>query len=160
MNYYNKGRWLALALVLIGLAGSVWLAEAHVELVASNPAPGATLEDSPRRLSLTFSGPITQAEARLLRGSQVLTLALRVNPEAPQEAIGDLPDTLEPGVYQVIWDITAEDGHQLTGSYSFEVLPAPSPAPLLLLGLLGVSLGLLVALLLLYRWRSYAKHPA
>lgn len=149
------------AFLLLGilLVGPVSIAHAHVELQQSNPTPGEQVSESPQQLTLTFSGPILSANARLLTGTQELPLPLQVAAENPTQASGEITETLTAGIYQVIWEATSEDGHLLTGSYSFEVLPSESDLPILWVGVVWLGLALLVAVVL-YRRRSYAKRPA
>lgn len=112
-----------LFLCLFGLLAAVGSAAAHTELTQSDPAPGAQLAESPAEIRLTFSEP---AGARsqivlLAEGFQAVAgVTARMDPARPEQVYAPLPP-LAPGDYTVQWSATAEDGHEISGSYSFSV---------------------------------------
>ncbi|MBP6015654.1 MAG: copper resistance protein CopC [Candidatus Promineofilum sp.] len=114
--------WILLSLVV--WAGSVVRpALAHGDLVAAEPEPGAQLAESPAEIRLTFSEPVADGSRIVVLGDdfgQVGGLVPQFNPEVPEQVYTPLPP-LEPGVYTVQWAATSDDGHEVSGSYSFSV---------------------------------------
>lgn len=113
-------------------------AQAHAELVSSNPAIGAHLDSLPTRVEVTFDGNllnIGSAKTNVLvvkdpKGGQIdaknshvsgATLSVDVNSVATN------------GEFTVSWRVVSGDGHPEEGSYTFAVgqatvsaLPTPS----------------------------------
>lgn len=102
------------------------LAQAHAELVSSNPAIGAHLDVLPSQIEVTFDGnllTIGGAKTNVLivkdpQGSQIdaknshvsgATLAVDVNPVTAS------------GEFTVSWRVVSSDGHPEEGSYQFTV---------------------------------------
>lgn len=130
------------------LATLLWLptplAQAHAELVSSNPVVGAHLDALPTQVEVTFDGnllTIGGAKTNVLivkdpQGSQVdaknshvsgATLTVDVNP------------VTETGKFTVSWRVVSSDGHPEEGSYQFTVgqasvsaspTPSESPSPI------------------------------
>ncbi len=117
--------------LLLALAATVMLsgrASAHSELVAAEPAPGAQLAQSPAEIRLTFSEPVAASSQIVVMGEnfqQVEGLVPQFNPEQPQVVYTPLPPLAE-GVYTVQWVAASNDGHEISGSYSFSVTSAAS----------------------------------
>lgn len=113
------------------------LAQAHAELVSSNPASGARLDALPSQIEATFDGnllTIGGAKTNVLivkdpQGSQIdaknsrvsgATLTVDVNPVAAT------------GEFTVSWRVVSSDGHPEAGSYQFTVsqtYASASPTP-------------------------------
>lgn len=114
-----------LALLLLPV---IWLicaspASAHDRLVGTTPASGSSVT-SPELVQLKFAEPVVTT------GTQV-----EVKNAAQQVASSDLAITgnvvsvrLTPpataGTYQVIWRITSDDGHPVSGTFSFRATAA------------------------------------
>ena len=134
---------LRLLVFIIGLL-IVPSAHAHSELVLALPAPGERLEVPPAEIRLTFSEVVGEETAVLLFGEgfqQIGGLVTEVEPRNPRQVFVPLPEGLEAGVYTVQWTAVSADGHQIEGSYSFQIMPQ-STSPLV------VGLGILLLLLL------------
>lgn len=107
------------------------LALAHSELDVPTPADGATVEGTPTTIEGTFTEAMDPEESTLvLRDSAGATLAEGgVDPDdALRMAIDPVP-TLAPGTYEVQWKAVAVDGHIERDTWSFTVVPAPTPEP-------------------------------
>lgn len=94
-------------------------AQAHTELVSSSPAADAQVA-APSAISLTFT------EAPILEGSSiVLSDATGMQYSTGQLTLegstltGDWPADLPVGYTKVSWRAVADDGHVVTGDYSF-----------------------------------------
>jgi copper resistance protein C len=94
-------------------------AQAHDELVSSNPADKAQIATLPDQVVLTFEEPPATT------GSQVLVTGPSGNAATGPPVLSgdDVTQTLAPGspagTYKVTWRITADDGHAVFGTFSF-----------------------------------------
>ena len=123
----RRVRYVILGWLMLGLltwAGPVASsALAHSDLVAAEPEPGAQLADAPSEIRLTFSEPVSDGSRIVVLGEnfgQVEGLVPQFNPENPEQVYTPLPP-LVPGVYTVQWAATSDDGHEVSGTYSFSV---------------------------------------
>jgi methionine-rich copper-binding protein CopC len=108
------------------LTGSLLLAAApaaaDAALVDADPGDGEVLTTAPSRVTLTFSGDLLQMGAHALQvtgpdGQDVTDGDLEVEPTTiavPVAIPGD-------GVYDVVWQTVAKDGHPVSGRYQFGV---------------------------------------
>jgi len=124
---------------------------AHEELVASEPAAGAGLDQPPTEIVLSFSGELmpesgfiifSPADDEVGTGELDLTVAERNVLRGDNVDAGD-------GTYTVLWTAIGLDGHPREGTISWTVGATEQPntalarSPLLpLLGLLLVTLAL------------------
>jgi methionine-rich copper-binding protein CopC len=112
-----------LALAFAGLLLMTRPAEAHAELKAANPAPGATLRSSPETIELTFSEPLGPTSTFTLYGQGFQAVA-GIEPVLGGEDGDQLTASIPPlaaGTYTVQWNVTGADGHAASGSYAFAV---------------------------------------
>lgn len=96
-------------------------ASAHDQLVGSEPEDGASGQ-APDEIVLTFSGAIGDLGAQMAvtdgAGTSVVDGEIEVDGE---EVTQDLVDDLSPGDYRVVWRVTSEDGHPISGQFAFTV---------------------------------------
>ena len=151
---------LLVAPALSGAAGSRVLA--HSQLVASSPAAGTTVPESPAEIRLVFSEPL-EAQVTSLDvvsgGTAVLSRAGVIDPADPYALVVADPE-LPDGVYMLTWrTLSAADGHTAQGFFTFavgeqRVLPQVADGgmthtdadPLRVIGRWLTYLGLLLAL--------------
>jgi hypothetical protein len=108
---------LAVLLVAVGPAP----AQAHDELIGSDPRDGATLDEAPDGIVLTFSGDISDLGAQVaLQDAAGRSLTDGTPRVAGTEVEQDLPD-LGAGDYTVLWRVTSADGHPISGELAFTV---------------------------------------
>lgn len=118
-------------LALVGLATP---ALAHNQLIGSNPADKATVQDSPSTIELTFDQPVQ-------RGEGLNTVAV-TGPENTNWSVGEVQvasnvvtvpvDALGPvGEYKIGYRVLSADGHPVSGDLTFTLATegAGSPAP-------------------------------
>ena len=118
------------ALVALGALAAASRAGAHALLSRSDPPSGATLQQAPQAVTLTFTEEPepTLSSMRILlpSGRQVTTGPLHVVPGAPRT----LEVTLGPlgtGVYTVNWrTVSRVDGHVTGGAFAFGVGTTPA----------------------------------
>jgi methionine-rich copper-binding protein CopC len=117
------GAVLALSLALV--AGP---AQAHDELVSTNPADKAQVQTMPDEIVLTFEEPAEKV------GSQVIVRGPSGNiaQGAPVFAKSTVTQAVQPGApagsYTVLWRVTSDDGHPVSGSFTFTAVGAGSTA--------------------------------
>jgi methionine-rich copper-binding protein CopC len=116
---------MAGALILMGCGA---LAFAHVHLLKSVPANGATVTQAPANFVLTFAGPAKLTALSLQKDS------------GPAQKLGPLPagaaaeitipaPQLQTGKYVLTWRVLSGDGHVMPGTLSFTVAPSGAPRP-------------------------------
>ncbi len=120
------------ALISAALLGSIAVPVfAHAEFKTATPGPGDTVTGSPPELVVRFTQDLdpskTTLEVRDASGNRIVR-----GGEAgagPREFRLPLP-ALEPGDYEVRWtSSSSEDGEIARGTYTFEVVAAPTPTP-------------------------------
>jgi copper resistance protein C len=121
----------ALVMLLVTPARSAF---AHARLLSSDPAGGATVAQTPQRVTLTFSEPIESDFAQVqVTGPD----GVRVDAGAPEVAGDVVAVPLQPlsqsGAYNVAFRVVSADGHPVEASFAFTlsdaaVAPPPSPS--------------------------------
>ena len=121
------------ALVLLPLPS----AQAHAELVTSNPAAGAHLDALPTQVEVTFDGnllSIGSAKTNVLvvkdpQGRQIDAKNSQVSGAKLSVGVSPVSAT---GEFTVSWRVVSGDGHPEEGSYQFtagQVRASAVPAP-------------------------------
>lgn len=124
LDYYGVMRFISkISTVVLAVISSLLLvasAWAHTDVVSTSPIDGAVIDVTPAEISITFSEPPIEAGAAILladvSGTQ-LPLG-EVNFEGAKISAA-APIDLPAGDYVVTWRVSAEDGHALTGEFSF-----------------------------------------
>jgi len=110
------------AVALAAAAVVVPQAFGHAALKTSSPASGATVTALPAFVKITFSEPIgSVSSVRLLDAKgkdHVVTAGL--NPRNAAQVMAKTKASA-PGTYTAKWAITADDGHKITGTFTFKV---------------------------------------
>ncbi|MGI5309802.1 copper resistance CopC family protein [Rheinheimera sp. WS51] len=92
---------------------------AHVDLTETVPADEAMLMQSPATLKLTFSAPVRMMKLSLIDAEKkAVKFGFAASATAASEFEWPLPP-LKSGEYQVSWIVMGQDGHKMTGDYSF-----------------------------------------
>jgi methionine-rich copper-binding protein CopC len=110
---------------LLGAVATAAPAQAHTTLTWSDPGKGKTVTASPAQLRLTFADPVrfpgvvlTDAKG----GHHESGKPSAVDNHVVEQVAGVLP----PGVYTVGWRVVAEDGHPVTGKFTFTLKGEPT----------------------------------
>ncbi|WP_028776926.1 copper resistance CopC/CopD family protein [Shimazuella kribbensis] len=114
------------AFVLLVGAGAVFLFTpvqvfAHAYLLDSTPAQGETVQQTPNEVHLHFSEQVNADMVTITitnSGRQSIPVDVHLAPTDPSRVIISLPN-LSKGTYQVKWSILSEDGHPVSGDFSF-----------------------------------------
>ncbi len=124
-----------LALAMLGM-GAVLApaAQAHSELVSSDPADGATLDAPPASVSFTFNEDLLPDFVRLIATSPAgVTGDLPLSSVQGPTVTADWPAPAEGGEWTVSYRVVSQDGHPIEGGITFSyagTAPTSSgPAP-------------------------------
>lgn len=110
--------------VVVGLCALVLLgaqaAQAHNQLVGTDPPADAVLAVMPDHITLTFAEDVSPLGVALMvhRPDQAIVnvgVPTTEGPVVTQAIAGDLP----AGLYRVMWRVTSDDGHAIEGEYTF-----------------------------------------
>jgi len=124
-------RTIGVALVvLVCWASGAGSAGAHTALASSDPANGANVGTAPTVVTLTFTEAINPAFANVVISGDdgrdwISGSPLVAGPELRASVSPDLP---RGGVYTVGYRVVSEDGHPVTGSFTFTVTGVPGAA--------------------------------
>jgi hypothetical protein len=121
------------ALISILVTTMPALATAHAELQSSSPAAGATLDLAPTAVTLTFDDELDPDASSFsvadADGHEVGSGAVDLTVPDRNVMTGEVTIS-EPGVYTVEYVAVSDDGHPVTGSFSFGYAtdePIPDP---------------------------------
>jgi methionine-rich copper-binding protein CopC len=103
-------------------------ASAHDQLLSSDPKDGATLDEHPASISLTFSAaPLDTGIEVVLVGPDGVTTQGEDIEVDDKVVTARLADDLPAGRYDVAWHVVSSDGHPIDGELSYEVEAAAEP---------------------------------
>jgi methionine-rich copper-binding protein CopC len=115
---------MSVALMLIA-AGPAW---PHAFPDHSEPRVGSEVKESPQTVRVWFDGRIEPLFSAIhvmnRQGQRVDTGPGGVDPDDPTLLVTPMPP-LPPGVYTVVWDVVAVDGHRTEGRFDFTILGGP-----------------------------------
>lgn len=108
-------------MLLAGLLTMNVSAIAHTGLKSSQPADEQTLETTPEKLTLTFSGSVRLMKVTLT-DSDDKALEIDFKPSAKANKTFDIDSPeLAAGEYTVNWVSMGKDGHKIKGDFSFDI---------------------------------------
>ena len=111
---------VATGTLALSLAGA---AAAHSRPETTAPADGEVVAAAPAVISISFDKPMRVTTIELT-GADGDTFALeRTDEMAPVTRFEATPPPLPAGHYTVTWRGLSEDGHAMSGRFSFEVRP-------------------------------------
>jgi methionine-rich copper-binding protein CopC len=98
---------------------------AHLTLIRSSPAAGATIETPPARLQSWFSEePLLPMSAVTLIGPKGVVKLDPPRAGGERSLVVTVGTALESGAYRINWKAAGDDGHVLQGTVSFSIKPA------------------------------------
>ncbi len=122
-------RVVTTSLLMLVLALTPGVANAHSKLVSTSPSDGAVLTTAPPEVVLTF-------DENLLQGANTISInddlgnviaTTPVEPDGPTIRT-PWPADLPAGRYQVAYRIVSGDGHPVIGAFAFELATTASTA--------------------------------
>lgn len=118
---WRRGWAAASVAAVLVVAGPVSLAAAHDELTGAEPADGATVDVAPEQVRLEFSGQIAPVGS-FVTVTGPLGAVTDGSPEVDGQAVVQpLIDDAPPGEYAVVWRVTSQDGHPISGEFDYTV---------------------------------------
>ena len=121
-----------------GFVGGALPAFAHAELVGTNPVDESVLESAPESITLSFNSKLLNSMTELAVTNSSGELIPGIIADSIQTTASALwPADLPGDTYKVAYRIVSEDGHPITGSFSFsypdsasdpQVSPIETPA--------------------------------
>jgi methionine-rich copper-binding protein CopC len=110
----------SLFLFSTGLIGGALPASAHADLVSTDPVDGSVLESAPELITLSFNSNLLKSMAELAVSNSAGELIPGIVAESVQATASALwPADLPGDTYTIAYRIVSEDGHPVTGSFSF-----------------------------------------
>lgn len=120
----------AALLLLLGLVAAP-AAQAHTELVSSNPSNGAALDAPPTTITLTFDEVPKSVEFVKAESTDGTSITL-ADPKLDGTVVSVAwPADIAPGLYRLGWSLISDDGDPVTGTIMFSyaaAAAAPSAA--------------------------------
>ena len=110
----------AAAALALSLAGP---ATAHSRPETTAPANGAVVATAPEVISISFDKPMRVTFIELTNADGDAFTLERTDGMAPVTRFEATPPALPAGSYTVEWRGLSEDGHAMSGRFSFEVRP-------------------------------------
>jgi methionine-rich copper-binding protein CopC len=138
MRSTTARRWsgrtaFGVVIVAAALGLSAGPASAHTTVDSSSPAEGSTVTEQPGVFALTVNDPLIDLHG--VGSSSVMEISGPADAAKPLyygdgcvkilDKIADTEAQLgQPGAYTVAWRVVADDGHPVSGRYSFTWQPA------------------------------------
>jgi len=126
------GRTAALLVAGLTFAAPIALApaaSAHDAFVGSTPKAGSTLTTAPTSVTVSFEEPPLAAGLAVAVTAPDTTLVTSGDPVLTgTDVVSPLAPLTQAGVYTVAWRVVADDGHPVTGTFSFTLDLAGSGA--------------------------------
>jgi len=110
-------------------AGPALVAAAHTEFDHSSPEDGESVAGPVTEVEIVFTLPVRVVGSGfevLDPVGEVVVPTVETDDDASFHLV--LPTAIEDGIVGVRYEVTAEDGHVLTGAFSFDVATSPEMA--------------------------------
>ncbi|MFT4305629.1 MAG: copper resistance protein CopC [Microbacterium sp.] len=125
-------RMLAALLLACGMvAAGAQSASAHDELISTDPADGSSVAVLPSQISLTFAeAPLDEAGGTIVEVTDAAGTVLDDGDPVQDDNV--IVQALTPGatgVVSVAWRVVSDDGHPVSGEFSFTVTGTATPTP-------------------------------
>ena len=111
---------VATAALALSLAGA---AAAHSRPETTAPADGEVVAAAPAVIAISFDKPMRVTTIELTGADGEAFALERTDGMAPVTRFEATPPPLPAGHYTVTWRGLSEDGHAMSGSFSFEIRP-------------------------------------
>ena len=116
--------WRPFILAVTLLAAPISAAFAHTMVQSVSIADGARLQASPPQVTITFQHAARFGSVRLQTAAGERIPIAFTSPTAATNTFTIPLPALAPDSYRLTWRVIAEDGHVMTGSVSFTVVPS------------------------------------
>jgi copper transport protein len=112
------------AVATVGLASVPAPADAHAELISTEPASGDQLDAAPDRVVLRFSESVDVADDGvevLTAGGDPVDVGEPGHPDGDGSSVAVSVPDLDDGTYVVSWRVLSSDSHPVSGAFTFGV---------------------------------------
>lgn len=117
----RRSWFAALTLLILCLGLPAPVASAHAQLITSTPADGSVVDTAPGSVELVFNEEINPAFAQtIVRDHTGATVASGTPKVDGPKVITSLP-AMGPGQVTVLFRVTSQDAHPISGKVSFTV---------------------------------------
>lgn len=126
------GLLVGAALIVVGIALP---AAAHDQLIASSPAEGEVLSESPALIELEFNAEIIDASPAIIIQDEAGETIDQPVPTVDGRFVRAPFPEIAAGPYRLNWSVVSSDGHRIEGTIAFTlagggaVVPTDDPAP-------------------------------
>ena len=111
----------SLAALFLAVSLSATSVDAHTHLLSTNPGNGAEVTTELSSITLTYGGQIEEGSFFEITSSEGQNIEVETFTVEDRVLTGSLAQPLENDAYTVAWTSISEDGHPLTGEFSFTV---------------------------------------
>ncbi|MFF5994429.1 copper resistance protein CopC [Lysinibacillus sp. KU-BSD001] len=111
----------SLAALFLAIFVNVPGVDAHTHLHSTNPENGSEVTTELSSISLTYEGQIEEGSSFDITSSEGQNIEVETFSIEDSVLTGTLAQPLENDQYTVAWTTISEDGHPLTGEFSFTV---------------------------------------
>ena len=111
----------ALAALFLAVSLSATSVDAHTHLLSTNPVNGAEVTTELSSISLTYGGQIEEGSFFEITSSEGQNIEVETFTVENRVLTGSFAQPLENDSYTVAWTSISEDGHPITGEFSFTV---------------------------------------
>ncbi|UJH69737.1 copper resistance CopC family protein [Ornithinimicrobium sp. INDO-MA30-4] len=111
----------ALTALALSIAPLAVPASAHDELLGTTPADGAEVADAPSEITLSFSGEIADIGAEVVLTGGLDDIVEGAPEVRGTEVVQAISTDTPPGDYEVVWRVTSQDGHPISGAFGYTV---------------------------------------
>lgn len=111
----------SLAALFLAVSLSATSVDAHTHLLSTNPGNGAEVTTELSSITLTYGGQIEEGSFFEITSSEGQNIEVETFTVEDRVLTGSLAQPLENDSYTVAWTSISEDGHPLTGEFSFTV---------------------------------------
>ena len=111
----------SLAALFLAMSLSTTSVDAHTHLLSTNPANGAEVTTELSSITLTYGGKIEDGSFFDITSSEGQSIEVEGFTVENSVLTSTLAQPLKNDTYTVAWKSISEDGHPLTGEFSFTV---------------------------------------
>jgi len=113
--------FLAIAGLVVALVATAGPAAAHAVVLSTSPEDGSVVDEAPQEISVTFNESVTPSdEGTSLRNADGEKIPVDVA-AADKSVVITPTEDLEDGTHLVGWRVTSDDGHPISGAFTFSI---------------------------------------
>lgn len=113
--------FIAIAGLVVALVATAGPAAAHAVVLSTSPEDGSVVDEAPQEISVTFNEPVTPSdEGTSLRSADGEVIPVDVA-AADKSLVITPSEDLEEGTHLVGWRVTSDDGHPISGAFTFSI---------------------------------------